>query len=155
MAYSGNFAQDLIVSGENMAHQMAFYRISLGSLLVALVAFQQSYAINSIDQNKWKSIFCEANICYFDLEDEENEPCVEIPCQLQQHEQEHYLQYSGITHIHQQDLVYEAEFTFPEGHHYFNEARDVSIHSAPQQYFPEIHSDQRSVIAGLSMQLRI
>ncbi|MBX9448622.1 MAG: hypothetical protein KL787_02405 [Taibaiella sp.] len=106
-------------------------------------------------KNKWKSIFCEANICYFDLEDEEIEPYAEMPCELQQHEQEHYLQYSGITNIHQQDLVYESEFIFPEEHHYFNEVRDVSIQAAPRQYFPEIPSDQRSVIAGLNMQLRI
>lgn len=155
MAYSGNFAQDLIVFDENMAHQMTFYRISLGSLLVALVAFQQSYAIDSIDQNRWKSIFCEANTCYFDLEDEESEPYTEIPCQLRQHEQEHYLQYSGITNIHQQDLVYEPAFTFPDEYHHLVGIRPVSTDTPRQQYFPDNRPDQRSVIAGLNLQLRI
>lgn len=135
----------------------SIYRISLSSLLVALVTLQQAYAINSLDCSVLKEIYIQDNVCYIDGTTSDEQQIEQICIQIQEVQKSKKSQYDVVKQISPQSYHYQNSFSIPDfTSHHFQNFYEIVVSQDEILSIPIIDFlDKRILAEQLHLQLRI
>ncbi len=135
----------------------SIYRISLSSLLVALVTLQQAYAINSLDCSVLKEMCIQDNVCYIDGTASDEEEIEQICIQIQEVQKSKKNQYDVVKHIAPQTFQHQSIFSIPDfTSDHFQSFYEVAVVQDEISSIPIVDFlDKRILSEQLHLQLRI
>lgn len=135
----------------------SIYRISLSSLLVALVTLQQAYAINSLDCSVLKEMCIQDNVCYIDATNSDEQEIEQICIQIQEVQKSKKNQYDVVRQIAPQSFQHQSSFSIPDfTSNYFQSFYEIVISQDEISSIPIVDDlDKRILGEQLHLQLRI
>lgn len=136
----------------------SLYRISLSSLLVALVALQQTYAINNLDFVPLKQVCIQNNFLSISSEDIDEADIETICSQIIESQNVEDIQNSRYDLIElsaNEHFQYVSDYSFPASNNLFVAKNICTLPVYLNKELPITLHDKRALIKQLNLQLRI
>ena len=137
-----------------------FYKISFNSLIVALVALQQSYAVQSLETLSWDAILQEAYYAYHDSNTITEDEAIVLLENIQQRTNAQSDRYAIIDFQSQLKTpnslsILDCLSAINSEHPYYFAINILNVDSYQRVQHTSYSSDKRSLIYSKNLQLRI